>query len=141
MATRYFALVYGIVFLLAGILGFVPALLTPPEAAPAGGPPPVADGRLFGVFPVNAAHNAVHILFGIWGLIAYRALVAARTYARSVAVIYAILMVMGFFPGLNTLWGLVPLYGHDIWLHAILAAVAAYFGWKSPGAAPATTRT
>jgi hypothetical protein len=23
----------------------------------------------------------------------------------------------------------VPIYGHDVWLHALLAAVAAYFGF------------
>jgi len=32
-------------------------------------------------------------------------------------------------PPLWTLFGLVPLYGNDIWLHGLLAAIAAYFGW------------
>jgi hypothetical protein len=30
---------------------------------------------------------------------------------------------------LYTTFGLIPLYGHDIWLHAVLAAVGAYFGF------------
>src|SRR3546814_14278039 len=69
----YFALAYGIVFLLVGIAGFVPGLVT--------GPAPVTDapaaeaesaGHLIGLFPVNPLHNAVHIVFGIWGLAAYR---------------------------------------------------------------------
>jgi hypothetical protein len=38
---------------------------------------------------------------------------------------------MGFIPLLNTTFGLVPLYGHDLWLHAALAIVAAYFGFRS----------
>jgi hypothetical protein len=48
---------------------------------------------------------------------------------RSVAVVYAIFMIMGFFPVLNTTFGFVPLHGNDIWLHALLAAIAAHFGF------------
>jgi hypothetical protein len=40
-----------------------------------------------------------------------------------------VLMIAGFIPGLSTMFGLVPLFGNDIWLHAVLAGVAAYFGW------------
>lgn len=124
---KIFALVFGIVFLLAGIAGFVPGL------SPAHDHPGVtldAGSRLaLGLFPVNGLHNLVHIAFGIWGLAAARGIGAARVYARSVAIIYAVLTVMGLIPGLNVTFGLLPLYGNDIWLHALLAAVAAYFGW------------
>jgi hypothetical protein len=144
MRTRYFALVYGIVFLLVGIAGFVPGLVRPPA--------PGVDlevdtgfGRLFGLFPVNWLHNLVHLAFGVWGVVAYRAFASARLYAQAVAVIYAVLVVMGLIPGLNTLFGLVPLYGHDVWLHALLAIVAAYFGFapveRVEGRAPTTGTT
>jgi Domain of unknown function (DUF4383) len=128
--VRYFALVYGIVFLLVGIAGFVPGFLAPPEegrqlAVNTG------FGRLFNLFPVNVLHNLVHVLFGIWGLVAYRTFPAARTYARAVAVIYGVLTVRGLIPRLATTFGLIPIYGHDVWLHAVLALVAAYFGWAS----------
>ena len=43
--------------------------------------------------------------------------------------VYAALAVMGFIPGLNTLFGLMPMYGNDIWLHALLAIVAGYVGF------------
>jgi len=128
MNTRYFALVLGIIFLLVGIAGFVPGLLQTPE--------PAADvqvtqsfGRLMGLFPVNALHNVVHIVFGIWGIAAYRSYTGARGYSKAVAIIYAVLAVMGIIPGLNTTFGLIPLYGHDIWLHAVIAIAAAYFGF------------
>jgi len=126
--VRYFALVYGIVFLLVGIAGFVPGLVAPPEA---GRDLTIATGfgRLFNLFPVNVLHNLVHVAFGIWGLAAYRTFSASRLYARAVAVIYAVLTVMGLVPVLATTFGLIPLYGHDVWLHALLAIVAAYFGW------------
>ena len=129
MAIRYFALIYGIVFLVVGLAGFVPGFLTPFEP---GDPRLAVDasaGLLFGLFPVNALHNLVHVVFGIWGIVAWRSLPRARFYGQAVAVVYAIFTVMGFIPGLNTTFGLVPLHGHDIWLHLLLAAVAAYFGF------------
>lgn len=126
--VRYFALVYGIVFLLVGIAGFVPGLVAPPQA---GTDLTIGTGfgRLFNLFPVNVLHNLVHLAFGVWGLAAYRTFSASRLYARGVAVIYAVLTVMGLIPLLNTTFGLIPLYGHDVWLHLLLAAVAAVFGW------------
>jgi Domain of unknown function (DUF4383) len=144
MSTRYFSLVLGIIFLLVGIAGFVPGLLQTPE--------PEADvevtqsfGRLMGLFPVNALHNLVHIIFGIWGIVAYRSYTGARGYSKAVAIIYAVLAVMGFIPGLNTTFGLIPLYGHDIWLHAVIAIAAAYFGFvasdREVGHSTTTTTT
>ena len=144
MNTRYFSLVLGIIFLLIGIAGFVPGLLQTPE--------PAADvevtqsfGRLMGLFPVNALHNLVHIIFGIWGIAAYRSYTGARGYSKAVAIIYAVLAVMGLIPGLNTTFGLIPLYGHDIWLHAVIAIAAAYFGFvasdREVGHSTTTTTT
>ena len=139
MAIRTFALVYGIVFLVVGIAGFIPGLVTPYELTDPGLTVTSGAGYLFGLFPVNILHNAVHILFGLWGLLAYRSLHGARGYAKAVAVIYGLLAVMGFIPGLMTTFGLVPLHGHDIWLHLLLAAVAAYFGFvaRAESARPA----
>jgi hypothetical protein len=51
---------------------------------------------------------------------------------------------MGLIPVLNTNFGLIPLYGHDVWLHALLAIIAVYFGWAPAhqvGAPVATTTT
>lgn len=131
MRTRYFALAYGLVFLLVGIAGFVPGLVTPPQPATADVAAEGAFGRLFALFPVNWLHNLVHIAFGIWGLAAYRSASQARGYARAVAVIYAVLAIMGLIPVLDTTFGLIPLYGHDVWLHILLAIVAAYFGFAA----------
>ncbi|WP_142848203.1 DUF4383 domain-containing protein [Telmatospirillum sp. J64-1] len=129
MATRYFALILGIVFLVVGIAGFIPALVTPP----APGDPPLAlaagHGRLFGLFPVNWVHNLIHLAFGIAGIACYRSLGAARNYSRITGIVYAALIIFGFIPVLHTTFGLAPLHGHDIWLHALIAAPALYFGF------------
>ena len=127
MSTRTFALIFGIVFLAVGVLGFVPNLNEPLHP---GHPPVDPEGALLlGLFPVNLLHNAVHILAGLWGLGASRSVNGSVAYARGVAIIYAVLTICGLVPSLNTLFGFVPLYGNDVWLHAVLALVAAYFGW------------
>jgi len=130
MAIRYFAIAAGVIYALIGLLGFVPGINMegPPNA------PPVTVssfyGYLLGLFPVNLLHNLVHLAIGAWGIFAYtRGIPSSRVFARGLAVLYAVLAVMGLIPGLNILFGLVPLYGHDVWLHALTAVVAAYFGW------------
>jgi hypothetical protein len=75
-------------------------------------------------------HTAVHLAIGAWGLAAYIGMSDTRVYARSLAVLYAVLGVMGLIPGLNTVFGFIPLHGHDVWLHLGTAAIAAYFGWR-----------
>jgi hypothetical protein len=129
MNTQRFALVFGIVFVVIGLAGFVPGLTqehSHPDVGMTAG-----LGLLFGLFPVNVLHNIVHLLFGGWGLVASRSTNAALVYAKATAVIYALFTVMGLVPAANlhTTFGLVPLYGHDIWLHAALALVAGYFGF------------
>ena len=136
MSTRLFALVFGIVFLLAGASGFIPGMLHP---VPAGAPPLVVAtgyGFVMGLLPVNVLHNLVHVLFGILGLVAYAGMVAPRVYAQIVAVSYGLLVILGLLPATHTLFGFVPIYGNDVWLHLALGAVAAYFGFMSPGQTP-----
>lgn len=129
MGIRNFALIYGIVFIVVGIAGFVPQFLTAFAPDDPGLAVDASAGLLFGLFPVNALHNLVHIAFGIWGIAVWRSVPRSRFYAQAVAVVYAVFVIMGLVPGLNTVFGLVPLHGHDIWLHLLLAGVAGYFGF------------
>ena len=129
MATRYFALVWGIVFLMIAAGGLIPGMWVP---APAHYQHIAVDsmyGAALGTFPVNILHNIIHLLFGLWGVLAYRGYDSARTYAKVVAIAYAMFAVMGLIPTLDTTFGLVPLFGNDVWLHVLLAAPAAYFGF------------
>ena len=132
VTARAFALAIGIVFLAIGVLGFIPALVTPaPEQAP--------DvrftyyyGYLFGLLPVNYFVNLAHMAMGAWGLAASRGEGGSRAYAKTIAVVSGALAIVGMIPALNTIFGLVPVYGKDVWLHAIAAIVAAFFGWVMP---------
>jgi Domain of unknown function (DUF4383) len=136
MSTRNFALVFGIVFLLAGISGFIPGMLHP---VPADAPPLTVDmgyGLVMGLLPVNVLHNLVHILFGILGVVAFAGVVAPRVYAQIVAVTYGLLVILGLLPATQTVFGLIPIYGNDVWLHLVLGVVAAYFGFMTSAEAP-----
>ena len=127
--TRYFALLIGVAFTLAGIGGFIPGI-TSPIATDA--PPlmvPMSYGYLLGLFPVNVLHNLFHFGVGVYGLMAYRHFESARLFARFLAVTLGVLTLMGLVPGLNITFGLLPLYGHAIWLHGLEAVVATYLGF------------
>ena len=129
MSTKTAALIFGIVFAVVGILGFMPA---PP---PADAPPLAVEhghGLALGLFPVNTPHNIVHLLFGLLGLAA-SAGGWGRGYFQLVAVSYVILTVMGLIPNLNTTFGLIPVWGNDVWLHGLIAAASAYFGFARGG--------
>ena len=130
MNTVTAALIFGVVFTLTGVAGFFAA---PP---PPGAPPLVVEhghGLALGLFPVNTLHNVVHLLFGVLGIAAARgAILSARDYFRVVAVAYTLLAVLGLIPATQTAFGLVPIWGSDVWLHALLAAAAAYFGFVVP---------
>src|SRR5689334_7443003 len=124
MSTTTFALIFGIAFTLAGIAGMFPAALTPPPAEAPATTLNVLHGYLLGLFPVNVLHSVVHLLIGVTGLAAATAEHHARLYARAVAVFYGGLAVMGMLPTLNTVFGLIPIHGHDVWLHLGSAAIA-----------------
>src|SRR5262245_47197010 len=132
MANRYFALVLGILFLAIGAAAFIPGMIQPGPMHDlrVHGP---GEGYLLGLFHVNVLHNLVHLAFGVFGIIAFASIDGSRLFARVVAVGYGVLVLFGLCPvnWVNTLWGLVPLHGNDVWLHAIIALVSAYFGWAT----------
>jgi hypothetical protein len=108
MAIGTLATVFGVVFLLVGVLGFF-AAPPPPEAAPL-----TVDhghGLALGMFPVNTLHNVVHLLFGALGLLAARGVImSARGYFQFLAVAYGALAVLGAIPATQTTFGLIPIY-------------------------------
>jgi hypothetical protein len=132
MKTSTFALIIGIAYLGAGLLGLIPAALVPP---PIDVPPTnftLLYGYLLGLFPVNLLHSLMHIVIGAWGISAWSGRSSSITFARGLAILYGALALLGMFPVLNTAMGMIPIHGNDVWLHGITAALAAYFGWRQP---------
>ena len=115
------ALLFGIVFLLIGILGFVPAV-TPD------------NGMLLGVFHVNIAHNIIHLASGVVFLLCGMAGAGpSRTFFQIFGIIYAVVAVLGFYYGDNALLGLISNNTADTWLHVVLAVVMLFFGFGPSG--------
>ncbi|HEY6416243.1 MAG TPA: DUF4383 domain-containing protein [Acidimicrobiales bacterium] len=117
MSIQRVAQIFGVVFLLVGILGLVTTPLT------------MAGGRLLGLFPVNLLHNVIHLVFGVWGLMAGRSAAGAVGYCKVTGVIYLVLTALAFVA--PTTFGLVPIGGHDIWLHGVIGVLLTFvgFGW------------
>jgi hypothetical protein len=86
-------------------------------------------GYLFGVFPVNAIHDAFHIVVGLVAILVSASFNASRYLCRILFVVFGLLTVAGFMPHANTLWGLMPLFTNDTWLHAGTCLSAALFGF------------
>jgi hypothetical protein len=114
---KQLATVFGVVFLLVGVLGFVPGITT-------------ADGHLLGIFHVNATHNIIHLLSGAVALWAGMTSVkASRMYFQIFGVIYTLVTVLGFMTGDGLILGLVANNMADNLLHLVIAAVALYAGF------------
>jgi len=121
--------VFGVIFIIIGVLGFI----APGGLVMAMDP---TTGMVLGVFPVNLLHNIVHLLFGVWGLVASRSWSGSKTFFTVGGIIYVVLTCVGFLSPMG--FGLVPLGGADIWLHAVLAIAMLGIGLTSK-AAPAAT--
>ena len=124
---RTMALIFGVVFLAVGAAGFF--LLNPAGPVHPDLTMHQYEGMLLGIFPTNLLHNIVHILFGVIGLVASRSIGGARGYFQFVFIAYALLAVLGLIPATQTLFGLVPLHGNDVYLHAVLAVIGGYLGF------------
>ena len=116
--VKSMAVVFGIVFLVIGILGFVPAV--------------TKDQMLLGIFHVNPAHNYVHLLSGVVALICGMTGVgASRLYFKIFGLVYAAVAVMGFMHmGQDTmLLGMVSNNDATTYLHVAIAAVSLILGF------------
>jgi hypothetical protein len=77
------------------------------------------------------------VLFGLLGLMAARGmLMSARAFFQMLAVAYALLTVLGMIPATQTTFGLIPIYGNDVWLHALIAIAAGVIGFTNMFATP-----
>ncbi len=109
--AKTLAKVWGVVFLLVGVLGFFPN-------------PIVGDS---GFFHANLAHNVVHVLFGLVLLFASGTDMKAAKWLKIIGVVYLVVAVLGFLMtpamGQGNLLGIVEVNGADNWLHVALGVL------------------
>lgn len=112
------ALAVGAVFLLVGVLGFIPGVTTNFSAMEFAGHE--SEARLLGLFQVSILHNIVHLLFGVAGILLARTNSGARNYLIWGGAIYLVLFLYGLLVGQESAANFVPLNLADDLLHLVL---------------------
>jgi hypothetical protein len=112
------AMAVGLVFLLVGVLGFIPGITTNYGAMEFAGHE--SGAKLLGIFQVSILHNLVHLLFGLAGLLLTRTIAGARTYLVGGGAIYLVLWLYGLLIDHQSEANFVPLNRADDWLHFVL---------------------
>ena len=117
--AKTFGMLFGIVFLAVGILGFVPGV--------------TKDEMLLGIFHVNTMHSVVHIASGAVFLFASMAGAgAARLWFKIFGLVYAVVAVLGFMNPNGPLLGMMSNNPATTWLHVVLAAAMLLIGFAVP---------
>lgn len=117
MNIRNASYLFGITFVLAGLLGFVPNPLVAPH----------------GLFAVNLAHNLVHVFTGVVFLAAaLRFPGKADVIVKAVGMGYVVVTIAGFLTSGTMLLGFVHINEADRWLHLGLAIVILAAGITLP---------
>jgi hypothetical protein len=141
VAVRRFALIFGAIYLVAGLLGFVDrSPLVEGSSFDNFGP---GGGYLIGQFPVNFVHDAVHAIIGVWGIAARASAVRAVQYARVIGIVLVAIGALGavsFVTGSLPTDSIVPLGGLDVILHLLSGAIALFFGFGRPSRAAVVAR-
>jgi hypothetical protein len=129
--AQLYALLFGVVLLVVGVLGFI--------ADSSFGTGSGVEGSDLIVFEVNGWHNIVHILSGLLGLAVWRRRDAARAYALGFGAVYLVVTIWGLITGDQVLW-LIPVDTADNLLHLLIAAAGLAAGLASREVtAPRTT--
>lgn len=131
--AQVYALVFGVVLLAAGILGFF--------YNASFGTDPVERDAVLGILDVNAWHNIVHIVTGALGLAVAASYDGARAFAYGLGVVYLLVAVVGFIYGAGeAIAGLVPINTEDNVFHLLIGVAGLGAGAATPEApAPTTT--
>ncbi|MFD5106558.1 DUF4383 domain-containing protein [Streptomyces cinereoruber] len=112
------ALAVGAVFLLVGVLGFVPGITTHYDTMEFAAHH--SEAKLLGIFQVSVLHNIVHLLFGVAGLALARSAGTARNYLVVGGAVYLVLWLYGIFIDHDSAANFVPVNTADNWLHFFL---------------------
>jgi hypothetical protein len=130
----------GAVFVLVGILGFVPGITTDYDTMKFAGHE--SHAKLLGLFQVSILHNIVHLLFGVAGLALARRADTARAYLIGGGAVYLVLWVYGLVIERRSEANFVPLNDADNWLHLVLgiAMIGLGFALSPRSRTSSTTR-
>ena len=113
------ALIAGVIFVVIGIGGFIPALTTKDS---------MDMTLLLGVFMVGALHNVIHLASGVAALVSAKSEMYAMWYFRVFGIVYGLVTLLGFIQGDNVL-GILDVNTADNFLHLGITLVSLYLGF------------
>ncbi len=112
------ALVVGAVFVLVGILGFVPGVTDYGDGMKAAGHD--SGAMLLHLFHVSTLHNIIHLLFGVVGLLMSRTIAGARAFLVGGGLICLALWIYGLLIKPDSAANFIPVNTADNGLHFAL---------------------
>lgn len=114
------AFLSGVVFLIVGVLGFIPGITTNYGAMEFAGHE--SGAMLLGIFQVSVLHNIVHLLFGVAAIAMSKTAPKARQFLLVGGIVYLALWLYGLIVAQDSAANFVPLNSADNWLHLFLGA-------------------
>lgn len=126
LTLRNTAMGVGVVFLLVGVLGFIPGITTDYSAMTFAGHE--SGAMLLGIFQVSILHNIVHLLFGAAGVAMARSDRMARLFLVGGGIVYLVLWLYGLFVTGPMAANFVPFNTADNWLHFVLGVAMVGLG-------------
>jgi hypothetical protein len=116
--AQQLAWLLSIVFVLVGVLGFIPGITTHYDDLSFAGHD--SGAKLLGIFQVSILHNVVHLGFGAVGIVLARTAAGARTFLVGGGILYLVLWLYGLVIDRDGGANFLPLNTSDNWLHFVL---------------------
>jgi len=116
MTAKNAAILFGVVFLIVGVLGYVPNPIVGPT----------------GLFLTNPLHNIIHLVSGIALLAGAYTSLGSSMMLKIVGVVYGLVAVCGFFMVMDNMMLGVAINEADKWLHVALAGAILAAGFLLP---------
>ena len=120
------AMLFGIVFLIVGVAGFIPGITTDYDQLTTFDD---EGAKLLGIFGTNILENIVHLLFGVAGLAAASSWAASKNYFVWGGVLYLLLWLYGLLIDNESSADFIPINTADNWLHFGLGAAMLAVGY------------
>ena len=119
------AQLFGIIFLIVGVAGFIPGITTDYDELTAFDH---EGAKVLGLFGVNILENIVHLLYGVAGLALSRSWDGSRNYFIGGGLIYLVLWLYGLVIDKDSSANFMGLNAAADWLHFVLGVAMVAIG-------------